>query len=128
MAAVVLSGMSEIPRGSFSRNLTDRPENLRDTSHDPVESVLKDSWMTGISNGVWPATVNPYDPWGDPRPAGLSAQTVASLLSVGLAQSASSARASANATSSAGGSSVTPISSASAASKTPAPVQSVSSS
>ena len=124
MAAILLLGVSQIPRGTFSRNVTDRPDNLRTTSHDPVESVLQDSWTTGLSKGVWPATVDPSNPWGDPRAIGLSVQSVASQLSVSLAQSASSASASANATSSIRASSVTPVSSASAATKTPAPASS----
>ncbi|KDN44554.1 multicopper oxidase [Tilletiaria anomala UBC 951] len=85
MATVILEGIDTVPRGTFSSKYTAQPSNFRLTENDPVQAVLEESWQTGSRSGIWPATVDPTNAWGDPRSAGHSLQSVASALSVSRA-------------------------------------------
>lgn len=88
MAAVLLEGLDQIPQGAFAANYTKKPQNWRDTDGEPVPVELEKSWQTALDSGLIVPTVNPSDPWGDPRSEGASAQSLASKVSVQLNHSA----------------------------------------
>lgn len=88
MAAVLLEGLDQIPRGSFAKSYVDKPDNWRNTEDEPVAQELEKSWHTAIKSDLIYTTVNPSNPWGDPRTEGLSAQSLASKVSVSLNSSA----------------------------------------
>ncbi|KDN44544.1 multicopper oxidase [Tilletiaria anomala UBC 951] len=89
MATVLLEGLEQVPKGTFSSNLTTRPDQLRSTANDTVQQGLQEDWDNGVAAGAWPSAVrNASDPWGDPRQLGASLQSVASAYSASTAAAA----------------------------------------
>lgn len=84
MAAVLLEGLEQIPAGTFDQTYIDKPQNWRDTNGEVVPVELEKSWKTAFDSGLVQPTINPFDPWGDPRSQGMSAQSLASKVSVSL--------------------------------------------